>query len=69
MLEGSAPREGRNTAEGVPGGTSRTALTVTLVLLAIMTVALAVDASSAPALVALVIVLMGGLIAALATWG
>ena len=50
-----------------PGG--RTGLHVTLAILAIMGVALAIDAASVPALSILTVISIGTLIAALAIWG
>lgn len=49
--------------------TNRSALILTLVILAIMGVAIAIDAYSVPGLAVLTVVVIGGLIAAFAAWG
>lgn len=66
MIDRTAHEE---TGEGLgrPGG--RTGLYVTQAILAIMGVALAIDAASVPVLSVLAVISIGGLIAALAIWG
>lgn len=48
---------------------NRGALTLTVVIIAIMAVAIAIDASSVPGLAVFAIVLLGALIGALVFWG
>jgi small-conductance mechanosensitive channel len=59
-----ATREERTTSD-----TGRSALILTIVILAIMATAIAIDFSSVPAMAVLAILVLGGLIAALAAWG
>ena len=68
MIERAADRDTPN-GEMPSAGESKTALYLTIGILAIMGLALAVDASSVPGLVLLVVLLIGSLIGALAYYG
>ncbi|HWE61676.1 MAG TPA: hypothetical protein VHB98_08195 [Chloroflexota bacterium] len=60
----NTPRE-----ERVQPDTGRSALVLALVILAIMGVALTIDAASVPGLAVLMVLVVVSLIAALAAWG
>jgi|GEM_PF-4673085 len=66
MIDRTARQEN---GEGLGRAGGRTGLYVTQVILAIMGVALAIDAASVPVLSLLTVISIGGLIAALAIWG
>jgi hypothetical protein len=48
---------------------NRSAVTLTVIIVAIMTMAIAIDASSAPGLSVFAILVLGSVIAAIAYWG
>jgi uncharacterized protein (DUF983 family) len=52
-----------------PADANRSPVILTMLIVAVMAVAIAVDASSEPALSVLTIVVLGGLIVALGVWG
>jgi len=66
MIDRTARQE---SGEGLGRAGGRAGLYVTQVILAIMGVALAIDAASVPVLSLLAVISIGGLIAALAIWG